>query len=101
VKLIIDSKLCEPPSQIYCFRDVTLYAKTFTFEDVLLECEKGTRSLYWKWLKSYGAHDFISQLLTREEKESGYRIGENAENLRVDRIDYSNYQYIISVIQKG
>lgn len=97
-KCIIDSSLCEPPSNISLFRDITLYAKTFAFEDVLLECEKGSKSLYWKWLKKFGAHDFISCILTYEEQEEGFRIGQKKANIKVSRIDYSNYLYIISSI---
>ena len=69
MKLIISAFLCEPPSNISCFRDVTLYGKIYVFEDILLSCKKGTRSAYWEWLKSYGAHDFISYLILDEEKE--------------------------------
>ena len=58
--LKIQSCLTESPSEISCFRDVTLYAKTYCFEDVLLECEPGTRSAYWAWLKRHGAHMTLS-----------------------------------------
>jgi hypothetical protein len=71
MQLKIQSCLSEPPSEISCFRDVTLYAKTYIFEDVLLECEPGTRSIYWHWLKSQGAHDFISELILSSQKEPG------------------------------
>ena len=50
MNLIIGAHLSEPPSEIYCFRDVTLYAKTYIFEDVLIKCPKGTRSIYWNGL---------------------------------------------------
>ena len=62
MNLIIEAPLCEPPSEVSCFRDVTLYGKTFIFEDILVKCDYGTRSIYWRWLKRHGAHDFISQL---------------------------------------
>ena len=96
MNLIIDSYLCEPPSEISCFRDVTLYGKTFIFEDVLLKCEKGTRSSYWKWLKRHGAHDFISQLIIDNEREHGFSITKRGGNLNIDRIDVFNLNFIIS-----
>lgn len=100
MKLIIDSYLTEPPSEISCFRDITLYAKTFVFEDIVLECIPGTRTLYWNWLKSHGAHDFVSELIRIGEKESGYRIKTSAPaNIVVDRINYHNLDYIISRFQ--
>lgn len=99
MKLIIDSNLCEPPSQIYPFRDVTLYAKTFIFEDILLKCKSGTRSAYWNWLKNHGAHDFISYLIKDTEKESGFLIAQNRGNLNVEKISYSNLDFIIKVLK--
>tara|TARA_B000000475_G_C15975831_1_gene438896 strand:+ start:951 stop:1265 length:315 start_codon:yes stop_codon:yes gene_type:complete len=100
MKLIIDSSLSEPPSHITCFRDVTLYAKTFIFEDILLECQAGTRTMYWNWLKTNGAHDFISYLIKPEEKEYGFSIKTKPKaNIVVDRISYHNLEFIIKQIQ--
>lgn len=95
--LIIESCLTEPPSEISCFRDLTLFAKTFVFEDVILECVPGTRTLYWNWLKSHGAHDFVSDLIRIGEREEGYTIKTNPPaNLVVDRIGCYNLNYIIT-----
>jgi|TARA_B100001778_G_scaffold327410_1_gene325377 hypothetical protein len=93
--LIIESCLSEPPSEISCFRDVTLYAKTFLFEDVLLECKEGTRSIYWEWLKRHGAHDYISQLVKEEEREMGFTIKTQQANLVTDRINCNNLNEIV------
>lgn len=98
MNLIISASLCAPPSEISPFRDVTLYGKTFVFEDILLECEKGTRSFYWKWLKSHGAHDFISYLLIDTEKEYGFKISPRQGNLNIDNITAVNLNFIISVL---
>lgn len=98
MKLIIDSVLTEPPSEISCFRDVTLYGKIYIFEDVLLKCKKGTRSFYWKWLKAHGAHDFISYLLTDEEMENGFIISKAGGNVNVDRICVNNLDFIIQCL---
>lgn len=101
MQLIIESALSEPPSEISCFRDVTLYGKTFLFEDVLLECKKGTRTLYWNWLKRHGAHDFISYLLTEDEAESGFKLGKNNSNLNIDRICVENLNFIIQCLRSS
>jgi hypothetical protein len=99
MKLIIDSNLCEPPSEIYPFRDVTLYAKTYIFDDILLKCRAGTRSLYWEWLKKYGAHDFISYLIKDSEIESGFLIAPGKANINVHKISYDNLNFIISSLK--
>jgi hypothetical protein len=99
--LIIESCLSEPPSEIACFRDVTLYSKLFIFEDILLECKPGTRAIYWNWLKSHGAHDFISQLILDSEKQRGYTIKTTSDaNYKVDRINYENLNDIINNLKK-
>ena len=100
MKLIIDSSLCEPPSEIYPFRDVTLYAKTFIFEDVILKCPNGTRSLYWNWLKNYGAHDFISYLIKASDYEAGFSMGPKHANILVESINAHNLTSIISNLRK-
>tara|TARA_Y100000310_G_scaffold328729_1_gene397322 strand:- start:252 stop:563 length:312 start_codon:yes stop_codon:yes gene_type:complete len=98
MNLIIAASLCEPPSEATSFRDVTLYGKTFVFEDILLECEVGTRSFYWKWLKSRGAHDFISYLLKSSERESGFKLASRGGNLNVPSITPFNLDFILEVI---
>ena len=97
--LIIESCLTEPPSEVSCFRDVTLYAKTFVFEDILLECKEGTRSMYWKWLKRFCAHDYISQLVKDTEGERGFTIKPRRGNLTTDRIICENLNEIIARLQ--
>jgi len=100
VNLIIDSYLSEPPSEISCFRDVTLYGKIFVFEDILVQCPKGTRTLYWKWLKRHGAHDFISDLIKEGEHESGFYISPTGGNLKIDALTAFNLSYVISILNK-
>ncbi len=96
MQLIIESCLSEPPSEISCFRDVTLFARTYVFDDILLECPPGTRTAYWNWLKNYGAHDFISYLIKNTDTEQGYTIKTaNDANITVDRIDVRNFNDII------
>ena len=80
------------------FRDVTLYGKTFLFEDILVNCEAGTRSLYWKWLKKHGAHDFISELIREHEHESGFKISPTNGNLNIDRLNANNLSFVIGVL---
>jgi len=97
-QLIIDSSLSAPPSKVYCFRDLTLYAKCFAFDIVLLKCESGTRTFYRDWLKNYGAFDFVDDLILNHEKEHGFTIGTTSCNINVDRICYENLNFLISSI---
>lgn len=100
MNLIIEAPLCEPPSEVSCFRDVTLYGKIFIFEDILVKCDYGTRSMYWKWLKKHGAHDFISELICDHEREHGFVIGSRMANIVTDRITVFNLNSILSSFQR-
>jgi len=100
MNLIIEADLSEPPSEISCFRDVTLYGKTFIFDDVLVQCQNGTRSIYWEWLKMHGAHDFVSQLIREDERVTGFKIATMNGNYIIDRICCENLPKIITTLNK-
>lgn len=74
--IMYDCNLTEPPSSIHCFRDVTLYSSIFLKNNNILTCPKGARSMYWNWIKGYGAHDFIEEIITDNEKQEGLTVGE-------------------------
>jgi hypothetical protein len=99
MNLIIDSIFTEPPSEVSCFRDVTLYSKIFIFEDILLECPIGTRSMYWRWLKKHGAHDFVSDLILNTEKEYGIKISPNKGNIIIPEIKAENLSHILKCLK--
>lgn len=99
MRIILEASLSEPPSSVHCFRDVTLYASCFINADVLLECEKKLKDSYYKWLKSYGAYDFIDEIVSKDE-EQGYRIGTYKASILVDRIVYDNLNIIIRNLSK-
>ena len=98
--IIYDCQLTEPPSSIHCFRDVTLFSKIFLNADNLIKCPNGTRSMYWKWIKSYGAHDFIEQLLRYGEEQSGITVGMRRSSLNIKYINEFNYGDIINRLKK-
>lgn len=99
MNLIIYCTLSEPPSEVSCFRDVTMYSKVFCFEDVLMLCANGTRSIYWNWLKKNGAHDFVNGLLCEGESESGALIHPQKGDIVVDRITTTNLNYILTKLK--
>jgi|TARA_R100001443_G_scaffold42239_1_gene55564 hypothetical protein len=49
--------------------------------DVLLECEDGTKDLYWKFLNQRGMFDFISDIILPLE-ERGLSIDTQVRNQR-------------------
>lgn len=99
MNVIIEAYLSEPPSSIHCFRDITLYTSCFIKADVLVECEKDMKDVYYKWLKSYGAYDFIDEIIEQGE-ELGYRIGSEKASLVVDKITADNINILTSRLDK-
>ena len=96
--IIYDSVLTEPPSSIYCFRDVTLYTNIFLKGENILCCPKGMKSMYWKWVKSYGAHDFIEEIIVQGENQSGLTVGVK-KNINCNYINELNINDVINKIK--
>ena len=94
MKIIIRGELCEPPSSISCFRDVTLYTNCFLKGDVLLESPRGMKDVYYKWLKRHGAYDFIQEII-RKNEDKGFRIGPQRTNFLIDRLVPENLGLVI------
>jgi len=95
MNIIIHAGLSEPPSSIACFRDVTLYGACFVKANVLVECRRSMKDVYYKWLKEHGAYDFIKEIVKPKE-EFGFRIGYEGSNFRVDKITAHNLNMIIT-----
>jgi hypothetical protein len=96
--LRIESVLTIPPSSITCFRDATLYAKVIKELDILLECEKGTKSIFWKWIKDHGAHDYVDQLIVVGEEPDIPKMGVRDANIRLDRLTAESLPFAVSAI---
>jgi hypothetical protein len=96
--IIYDCELTEPPSSIHCFRDVTLYSNVFLGYTNLIKCPEGKRSIYWDWIKKYGAHDFVSQLITQKERQEGIMVGRNGL-IKIEFINESNYGLLINKLK--
>ncbi len=99
MKIILEACLSEPPSSVQCFRDVTLYASCIVKLNVLVECQEHNKDIYYQWLRSHGAYDFIDEMIL-EDEEYGYKIGTSKANLTVDKIDYNNLNLVINAIRK-
>lgn len=95
--IIFDCQLTEPPSSIHCFRDVTLYSEIFLKNENIIKCPSGTRSFYWKWIKKYGAHDFIDAVISEEEKQEGVSVG-LGKRIDVSVINESSLSMLINYL---
>lgn len=96
--LIFDCELTEPPSSVSCFRDVTLYSKVFLDCENLIKCPRGTKTMYWNWIKRYGAHDFVDQIILKEERQEGMTVGQDGY-VKFDVIDENSYVNLIAILK--
>jgi hypothetical protein len=92
---LIDCTLTEPPSNTTCFRDVTVYAAFFLDSEILLECEKESQDLYYKWLKRNYSWDYVSDIIQPGD-EIGVSIRVRRGSISVDRISYDNLNDVLS-----
>ena len=98
--LIIDGSLTAPPSQVYCFRDISLYVKCFLDRNIFVECKKDEIDLYWYWLKRNNAYDFVDGMV-RSGEVIGFKIGpKRKSNLKIESIDYYNQSFVLKNISK-
>ena len=97
MNLILDHALSEPPSSVTLFRDTTLVAKIFCEMDVYVECKKGTRSIYKKWLVEHGAYDFITDIVLPYECH-GLTVGPNKKGIPMDCLNYESWDFLKSCL---
>jgi hypothetical protein len=74
MNLIIVAGLSEPPTEALSLRYVTLAAKHNLSLDCLVEAQREAKDAYYRYLLARGLMDFVEQLITPEEHESGIRL---------------------------
>lgn len=99
VNLIIDADLTNPPTEISVFRDVTLYSKIFLDYTILLECDNRHRDIYYYWLKSKGAFDYVDDFINFGD-EYGVTIRHEYGTICVEYLSSSKLNEIISLLKQ-
>lgn len=91
MNVIIDADLTNPPSEILVFRDITLYSKVFLNCDILIECPDEDKDIYYYWLKSFGAFDFVDDFITfNQEHGISIRPTRGTITLKCFRVEQLN-----------
>jgi hypothetical protein len=89
MNLIITAELSsDPPSEGLYFRFLTMVAKKDLDYTVVLEAEKDSVDIYWKFLKRKGWFDFIDDIILPEWREEGVRIDTQLNYPMTIRTDY-------------
>ena len=89
MNLIITAELSsDPPSEGLYFRFLTMVAKKDLDYTVVLEAERDSVDIYWKFLKRKGWFDFIDDIILPEWREEGVRIDTQLNYPMTIRTDY-------------
>jgi len=102
MNLIIVASLSEPPTETLSLRYVTLAAKHNLSLDCLFEAQREAKDAYYRYLLARGLLDFVDQLITPEEKESGIRLDTDLRyplTIQVKAITVDNVLNVIGQIK--
>ena len=95
MNVIISSLLTAPPSEVYAFRTLTLYATIFHNHDCLIESLSSEEiDYYYKWLKHNYALDFVKDFILPNQA-SGIYINTNT----YDKLTLNNLNHFIAIIK--
>ena len=100
MKLLIDGKLSFPPSEISCFRDVTLYGSVFGNFDILIESRNRNKDIIYKWLKQNGSFDFVDDIVPHNTEKGVSLSYKKRCNICTTRITAKNLNFIISRLKQ-
>jgi len=100
MNLIVIESLSLPPSEHFCLRTISMFAKYNNY-DVLIESRPYIKDTIYKHLKSKGCFDYISDIISHNQ-ELGIRIDNELNyplTILVDKICLENQDNIIKQIK--
>ena len=99
--LFIEAGLTEPPSETTPFRLLTMVAKERLNFDNIIFTSKESVDAYYRFLKQRGLFDYVDDILTFEELESGLYVSSCKQKwptLVTPNIVFENYQRLAAKI---
>lgn len=96
MNLLMAGSLARPPSSVHCFRDITLYVRTFTNMNTILTCRPHNVDRTWRWLKRHGAFDYVDDIVGYDQLHGLTIAPVDPCSIRVDRITEHGLSGIIS-----
>ena len=96
MNLLIAGVLARPPSSVHCFRDITLYTRTFTDINIILTCRQHNVDRTWQWLKRHGAFDYVDDIVGYGDLPGLSIAPDSPCNIQVNRLTEHGLNGIIS-----
>ena len=69
--------------------------------DVLVESEPDAKDVYYEWLKSKGAFDFVDDIVEYETEEGvsiRYMFSDRRASLKIKSLGYHNYNKVLTFL---
>lgn len=97
--LIINGNLIFPPSEVSCFRDITLYTHIYTNLPVLVQIESQHVDACYSYMRQTGSFDYVQDIITPDQ-ETGMLLSDDAPcDIRARKFWAGNMQRIVQQIR--
>lgn len=97
--LIINGHLMFPPSEVSCFRDITLYVNVFIKTPVLVQADPAHVDSCYHYMLQTGSFDFVDDIV-QPSQETGVVLSDTPpHDIRVRKIWAGNLDRIVCEIQ--
>lgn len=100
--LIINAGLVNPPTESLAFYFLTMTTKSQMEMENILEVDKESKDIYYHFIKDKRIHDYVSELVTPEESETGIRLDLEYKfplTVITDRVCFTNVRSILGQLK--
>lgn len=97
--LIINGHLMFPPSEVSCFRDITLYAHVFVKIPVLVQVEPEHVDTCYHYMKHTGSYDYVQDIVLPNQEHGVMLSDKPPHDIRARRIWAGNLNRLVTEIQ--
>lgn len=98
--LIINGHLMFPPSEVSCFRDITLYAHVFVEIPVLVQVESEHVDSCYHYMKQTGSFDYVQDIVLPNQEHGVLLSDIPPLDIRARRIWAGNLNRLITELQE-
>jgi hypothetical protein len=94
--LIINGHLMFPPSEVSCFRDITLYVHVFVEVPVVVQVESKHVDDCYRYMKQTGSFDYVQDIIA-PQTETGVILSDSAPyHVRARKLWAGNLNRVIN-----
>lgn len=101
MNFIISDSLINPPTSPLSFRDLTFWVayERNRIDDILIEGDKENWDFYYKFLRSFGGFDYVSDFVKPADKEVGLRLSEEFRLAPTIQATFINEKNVFQILR--